>query len=272
MKMNSSFILLAFCLVFNFVDGQESYGQSRIVGGNIAKKRYPYQVSLQEQDDDGYWEHVCGGAIITERHIITAAHCLVEDDSDETMEPSELAIWVGSNGLRAKKGVRYFASMLTPHENYFDDEDGSDIGIVTVEKAMEFRPGHIEAIKYATELTPGNVLCVVTGWGSTDHAGKSDTPFRLHELNVTTISTEECQSYSDDFADFINSKNLCTQNGDTGHCFGDSGGPLVDIEKNTLVGIVEETVTKGCAQGPPDIYTSVGYFASWIEEHSKVSE
>lgn len=76
----------------------------------------------------------------------------------------------------------------------------------------------IEAIKYSKEKIPSGTLCVLTGWGSTDHAGNSPTPNDLNELtNIPTMDTKECQDYSNDM-EFVTDHNLCTKNAHEGHC------------------------------------------------------
>ena len=66
-------------------DGKISYGQNqfdkysiinRIVGGRQAVHgEFPWQVSIQKATRFGF-AHFCGGALVTDQWVITAAHCL----------------------------------------------------------------------------------------------------------------------------------------------------------------------------------------------------
>lgn len=48
---------------------------ARIVGGFPVEAPIPWQVSVQRMEQ-GKWRHICGGSLISEHHIITAAHCI----------------------------------------------------------------------------------------------------------------------------------------------------------------------------------------------------
>lgn len=48
----------------------------KIVGGQVTTyNEFPWQISLQYRGSSG-WYHTCGGTIITDGHVLTAAHCI----------------------------------------------------------------------------------------------------------------------------------------------------------------------------------------------------
>lgn len=81
----------------------------------------------------GGWTHNCGGSIVTERHVVTAAHCLKGYDFEE------LSIWAGTNELNGKNGQRYMVDSYTIHPKYVE-LNTSDIGVITVKEPFKF--GH----------------------------------------------------------------------------------------------------------------------------------
>uniref|UniRef100_A0A182MD86 Peptidase S1 domain-containing protein n=1 Tax=Anopheles culicifacies TaxID=139723 RepID=A0A182MD86_9DIPT len=183
---------------------------NRVVGGEEAKNgSAPYQVSLQISG----WGHNCGGSLLNDRWVLTAAHCLVGK------EPSNLVVLVGTNSLKEGGELLKVDKLLYRYKSFHND-----IGLVRLEKPVKFSES-VKGIEYSEKVVPVNATVRLTGWGRTSANGL--VPTMLQSLEVVTLSNEDCnlKSGSPDYADVGHVCTL-TKTGE-GACNGDSGGPLV---------------------------------------------
>ncbi|XP_055641005.1 chymotrypsin-1-like [Toxorhynchites rutilus septentrionalis] len=252
--------VLTLCSLAATVNGDE---QSKVVGGQRADERIPYQISLQVMINSFYgfgpktWAHNCGGSIIAPRYVISAAHCL--DD----IEASRLSIVSGTNDLRndGSKGTRHMVEWYKIHEDYIE-LNRSDIGIIRVDEPFVFNDS-VQPIKYSDNQVGGGETCLLTGWGYTMPIRIGRTPSDLQKAELVTITNEECRARS--FP--VNPTEMCTFTRiGQGACGGDSGGPLVC--NNELAGVVSYG-TRFCGIGSPDVFTRVSEFKSWIDANQK---
>lgn len=107
---------------------------TKIVGGQIAGEgNATYQVSLQIERPSGSSEryfHFCSGTILSERHVVTAAHCLTN------WEPSEISVVAGTSVWNSG-GVRRIAKKFESHADYMH-LGGNDIAIITLDEPLAF--------------------------------------------------------------------------------------------------------------------------------------
>ncbi|KAK7792875.1 hypothetical protein R5R35_000429 [Gryllus longicercus] len=234
-----------------------AFPDGRIVGGVAAKLGdYPYIVSIRE---DG--NHFCGGALITWRWILTAAHCLCDAEISGHLTVQAGFIYQDAPGScsQEKDVVQRIC-----HANYTPDLTDNDIGLAKVN--TEFTLSKTVDI-IALPSSGAYVLpqtAVVSGWGALTENGEMSNI--LYELRVNILPWNECNDiYIDEFSDLLICAGFMQGGNDT--CQGDSGGPLTCYnEGRVLCAIV--AAGQGCARpGFPGIYTPVHKFLDWIQQN-----
>lgn len=142
-------VLVQLCCAYH-VHSEED---ERIVGGQTAADgSAPFQVSLQSR-----YGHNCGGAIINENFIATAAHCLVGH------EPSDYTILAGTNDL-TQDGVTFTPDKFFTHSRYNRPSYHNDIGLIRLKEKIQFSD-KVQPIVYSEREVPFNATITLTGWG-----------------------------------------------------------------------------------------------------------
>ncbi|XP_037871589.1 chymotrypsin-2 [Bombyx mori] len=221
----------------------------RVVGGvTVPDGRIPYQASLRTL----FNSHFCGGSILNEKWVLTAAHCTV-GQSHLTMQ-----VVVGTNNLHIG-GEHHSVESIIIHSDYNSMAISNDVSLVKVSNDIVFND-NVQSIQLPDDDTDVGADVMLSGWGRLSYPGVY--PNHLQMLNLTSLSVELCQ---DIFVGInpVFSTQICamTKVGE-GACHGDSGGPLV--EGNTVVGVVSWGMP--CARGYPDVYSRVFAFKDWILE------
>ncbi|XP_058796462.1 chymotrypsin-2-like [Phymastichus coffea] len=249
-----------------------------IVGGYNAKEgEFPYQISL-----DMYGYNICGGSIIGERHIVTAAHCVILTNG--TFRDIPLKVVAGIIDLKSRSTKRIVVDVIkaTVPKEYISQKHIRSIGDIAVLKLSKnlglANNSHISKINLPlTNSTYAGVKAVISGFGLNKVDVAIDTrtgryiekngvlynKMRYAEANV--LSQAACQKY---FFDPINTKHICAglvqryRSDPEGVCSGDSGGPLV--YKDVLIGVVS-TSPLGCIENlQPAVYTRVSKYVDFI--------
>uniref|UniRef100_A0A672KAA1 Suppressor of tumorigenicity 14 protein homolog n=1 Tax=Sinocyclocheilus grahami TaxID=75366 RepID=A0A672KAA1_SINGR len=247
--------------------GKRAYTKSRIVGGQEADVgEFPWQVSLHVKNT----AHVCGASIISERWLVTAAHCVQDDPKIKYSQPGTWEAYLGLHTQKEKqKATKKLLKQIIPHKNYNSHTYDNDIALMELDSPVTFsatiRP---ICLPTATDVFPAGETVSISGWGATREGGSGATV--LQKANVRIINSTVCDELMNGQ---ITSRMTCAGvlSGGVDACQGDSGGPMsiLSNERMYLAGVV--SWGDGCARrDKPGIYTNMPKFRAWIKEKTGV--
>ncbi|XP_016999262.2 seminase [Drosophila takahashii] len=227
----------------------------RVIGGQITTnaKLGGYLMALLYGRD-----FVCGGALIHELIVLTAAHCF--------LGRMKVAQWTVVGGISKlhQRGLRRQVKDFIISEKFEEDEMNMDVAVMLMKSPMKGKGiGKLSLCSVA--LNPGIEL-VVSGWGMTVARGRGPQPL-LRTVTVPIIQKKKCRSAYQPMAKITDSMLCAAVLGKKDACTFDSGGPLV--YKKQVCGIVSFGI--GCASKRyPGVYTDVIYVKPFIEKSMKV--
>jgi Trypsin len=232
-----------------------------IIGGQESSiSQFPWQVFVLVEAEAKILS--CGGSILDETTILTAAHC-VDKEGTTTSYPagdmlviagaSEVLIGVGTSpSTRQIVGVQSFRT--DPYYTVLPDIK-DDVAVLTLQKPLELSAErNTQAISLVpTGATPaaGTALSI-SGYGKENGAESAEPDGKLYATTLTAIGSDACRNSVG-----VNSAVLlCAESTTSSTCQGDSGGPLTEGSPAVQVGIVDFG-PKECPVGQPDGFTNV---------------
>ncbi|XP_037687358.1 transmembrane protease serine 11D-like [Choloepus didactylus] len=235
--------------------------EQRIIGGTDAGEGdWPWQVSLQRNN-----VHICGGSLISNAWILTAAHCF-----RSSSDPHQWIVTFGISTITPTMRIR--VRRIVIHENYDTTTRENDIALMQLDRTVTFtRNIHTVCLPVATQnIQPGSTA-YVTGWGSQEYGGNTVTD--LEQVQVEIISNNVCNAPTS-YNGAILPGMLCAglPYGGADACQGDSGGPLVQEDSRRLwfqVGIVSWGFQCGLPNRP-GVYTRVTTYRNWINQQTGI--
>ncbi|HGS4526884.1 TPA: trypsin-like serine protease [Vibrio cholerae] len=241
--------------------GTESGVSSRIIGGEQSTAgEWPYMVALTTRDKSMAW---CGGSLLSERYVLTAAHCVDKKD------PSTMDVIVGAydmDNISAAERIR--VKQIYVHQDYAYASGGNDIAVLELESAPRLTQfTSIATAADFNQINNGDLLTVI-GFGTRkeENGVKSDAPTKLHQVDVPFVPIEECRTKGGSYArqgDGV----FCAGTAGKDSCSGDSGGPIFFRTNHGLTQMGVVSWGDGCGQpNKPGVYTKLSTFNNWIND------
>lgn len=263
------------------------YIDNKITGGETAELgEFPWMALLgYQQTQIKYIEYLCGGTLITENFVLTAAHCLKVGPNHKLVH-----VRFGEHDLNSQPDCHYIHERyicaddpvdVPVHSFFIHDEYDShslknDIALVRLTKSVTFTDYVLPiCLPFNRNLENRDLTgqkLTISGWGKTDSRKLGGSPV-LQFASVYVWEHQTCNRVVPPEVQPIIYSQLCA-NGKNKEdaCKGDSGGPLsnstfdIDDElRNYQIGIVSFASTMTCGlEDLPPIYTRVDRYLQWI--------
>jgi len=248
-----------------------------IVGGvETEVNEYPWQVFISITTKSSSSIFRCGGSVISNRWIISAAHCFaegrgVEDLSSVTVTLGDHDITTESESDSLTRDVPLNNIYVHPWYRHNNGVQNHDYALIQLDFTIDWatypniRPICLPALPFS-EFNKA----IASGWGMTIPEVPS-FPDKLQEVEIRVISNAECNNI---YGGVITDVMICAGNQEESKdaCSGDSGGPLIAAEPGQnyeLFGI--SSFGPGCGTvGRPGVYSRVSEVISWIEQRTGI--
>ncbi|XP_060748465.1 transmembrane protease serine 9 isoform X2 [Tachysurus vachellii] len=232
---------------------------TRIVGGqNAVQGSWPWQVSLQVSS------HFCGGSLINNGWVLSAAHCFNSISYTSVTVKLGMYALAGSNPNSVSRSIA--AAYI--HPNYSDSTSDNDLSLLQLSSPVTFTTYITPVCLAAAGSTLfTNLQTWITGWGNINTGVSLPSPGILQEVQVPIIGNRQCNCLYR--VGSITDNMVCAGllQGGKDSCQGDSGGPLVIKQGSQWVQAGIVSFGNQCALPKfPGVYTRVSQYQGWINQ------
>lgn len=271
----------------------ETFNEDRIIGGTDASLgQYPWiaRVGYSIEDCSDEDKYVCGGSLITDRYVVTAAHCITdvsEMSCDSKPGHSGMmalnSVLLGEHNEKTEIDCESKGETCAPKPQYFkivkaayhglynQPTSRHDIAVLKLDKPAINSDFVFPICLPLQSVRPKiGAWLEVAGWGMTNMTTLevSDT---LQRLSIPLVENSECsETFKKDDIEIADTQICAGGLANKDSCGGDSGGPLMTVSDHNgsprvfLMGVVSFGKAMCGSEDIPAVYTDVHKYAPWI--------
>uniref|UniRef100_A0A674KH64 Peptidase S1 domain-containing protein n=1 Tax=Terrapene triunguis TaxID=2587831 RepID=A0A674KH64_9SAUR len=208
----------------------------------------------------------CGGSIVNEKWIVTAAHCI---------EPgAQITVVAGEHNTEVNDGTEQYRQVVNifPHPTYNASQKKyhNDIALLVLGTPLEFN-SYVTPICIASKEFTNSLVKhgtgTVSGWGSQLFRGRVATVLQV--LKVPFVDRATCMR-SSRFSILQNMFCAGYHSEAKDTCEGDSGGPhTTEIEGTWFLTGITSWGEECAKDGKYGIYTKVSEYVRWIKDRTR---
>ncbi|XP_022910323.2 serine protease gd-like [Onthophagus taurus] len=245
-------------------------------GHPIERGHHPWLAALYVIQNLGL-VFICGGNLISNKHVLTAAHCLRRNGRN--IRTDDLLVILGKHNIQQwvdNESLMVYAEQITIHKDYRELFADADIGMITLTKKIEFKTFIRPICLWSEESNLNRIvgqMGIVAGWGKDENGVQ--TSAEAKQVVLPIVDSEVCRKSQETLQEVVTERTFCAgfRNG-SGPCNGDSGGGFIMQRGGrwTLRGLVSLSLfdtSKVCDLSQYLVFTDVSQFTDWIKSFLK---